>query len=784
MKRAIRVLFAGIILGMLMLSPVFADLTSETYKTIFLPDGATTEFNFDFKVFDEDDLEVILVTEADGTETTLTLTTNYTVSGLSDSGGTVTTVSTYADTYTLIVRRNQALKQEIDYVPRGDFSTTVLEQGLDQMVMMIQDNQEELSRAVVRAGTETTQLVFPSATASKIIGWNAAGTALENVDSPLSVTVADTTDTTCFVALWESATGDLLPKSDAGITYNAGTANLATTTFTGALTGTASLATTLTITDNESTNENNAILFTSGGDLDGGDLGLECDGTAYYNPSTGTITATGFAGLLTGDVALTADADAGDYDWDSLDRLEFYDAGLYIDGGTDATLLISTDGTLQIATNDWDISTTGVQTGMGNITSDGTVEGATLTEGGVAVHNNDEMDASSELAAIIDDETGSSLIVFNTNPTFEDITLNAAGVKISDDADGQITFLGLGDGADEDFSINLDDTADTIVVASSTSANFDFGMNVDADALTEGGDAVYSSGETPGGSLGGTWASPTIDDLFIKLGGDAASAGVYDFGAASVVLEIPNAAAPTTDATGEMAIDTDLITQGMLQVYLASAIANVVATTDAPADNEIPTYDSGGGTIQWEAPAGGGGDVTSASSITEHSVVRGADGSKGVELSTAFITDSGELYNASQPSFLVQPSSAQSDMAKDGVTFAFGTEVFDIGTNFASNTFTAPVTGKYQLNAIISLSDLDSSAAYYNIRFIASNRTVMGVLYDFAQMSADAAQWGMSSSVVMDMDATDTVYIQFWQDGGTQQTDGNDNSSFSGMLIQ
>ena len=33
------------------------------------------------------------------------------------------------------------------------------------------------------------------------------------------------------------------------------------------------------------------------------------------------------------------------------------------------------------------------------------------------------------------------------------------------------------------------------------------------------------------------------------------------------------------------------------------------------------------------------------------------------------------------------------------MTLAFGTEVFDIGGNFASDAFTAPHTGKYQLNA-------------------------------------------------------------------------------------
>ena len=67
-------------------------------------------------------------------------------------------------------------------------------------------------------------------------------------------------------------------------------------------TGTAAIATTVTITDNESTDEDNAIIFGAGGDVDGGNLGLESDGTLTYNPSTGKVTATGFIGTLTGDV--------------------------------------------------------------------------------------------------------------------------------------------------------------------------------------------------------------------------------------------------------------------------------------------------------------------------------------------------------------------------------------------------------------------------------------------------------------------------------------------------
>ena len=81
--------------------------------------------------------------------------------------------------------------------------------------------------------------------------------------------------------------------SDNTLDFSIGTLNQDTT-------GTAAIATTVTVTDNESTNEDNAIIFAAGGDVDGGNLGLESDGTLTYNPSTGKITATGFIGALTG----------------------------------------------------------------------------------------------------------------------------------------------------------------------------------------------------------------------------------------------------------------------------------------------------------------------------------------------------------------------------------------------------------------------------------------------------------------------------------------------------
>ena len=99
------------------------------------------------------------------------------------------------------------------------------------------------------------------------------------------VTLAETiSDTVGAMVTSNTESGITVAYQDADNTldFTIGTLNQDTS-------GTAAIATTVTITDNENTNENNAIIFTSGGDLDGGNLGLESDGDLKYNPSTGTL---------------------------------------------------------------------------------------------------------------------------------------------------------------------------------------------------------------------------------------------------------------------------------------------------------------------------------------------------------------------------------------------------------------------------------------------------------------------------------------------------------------
>ena len=137
----------------------------------------------------------------------------------------------------------------------------------------------------------------------------------------------------------------------------------------------------------------------------------------------------------------------------------------------------------------------------------------------------------------------------------------------------------------------------------------------------------------------------------------------------------------------------------------------------------------------------------------------------------------------SQPAFLAF-ATAQSGIAEDtDVTILFGTEVFDQGGNFASNTFTAPVTGRYQLNLNIRLDDIDIDSGYYYLKIITSNRQYRTILSPGA-FDADPNYWGMSESVLADMDASDTVYCVIYQEAsGAVQTAITNEANFSGYLV-
>jgi hypothetical protein len=159
------------------------------------------------------------------------------------------------------------------------------------------------------------------------------------------------------------------------------------------------------------------------------------------------------------------------------------------------------------------------------------------------------------------------------------------------------------------------------------------------------------------------------------------------------------------------------------------------------------------------------------------------DGTQGFTL-----LGDGSVTNPLQPAFFAHADTTQNDLSINGhVTITFGTERFDQNSDFASSTFTAPVTGKYQLNVNIRLNNMDSGANYYIIYLVTSNKNYFTII-DPSRFSQDVQYFNMNFGVVADMDASDTAKVRFYQSGGTAQTDidggsGDTPSNFSGYLV-
>ena len=166
---------------------------------------------------------------------------------------------------------------------------------------------------------------------------------------------------------------------------------------------------------------------------------------------------------------------------------------------------------------------------------------------------------------------------------------------------------------------------------------------------------------------------------------------------------------------------------------------------------------------------------------TSDSLVIGKGSALGTTTHMSF-DDTGAILKPLQPAFSVIPASQQSNFAIDSdVEIAFGTERFDINADFASNTFTAPTTGKYLLTYMIMLLNIDAAAAYYRTRIVTSNRNY-DALHD-PDFGQDNVYFTATASFVADMDANDTAKLQVRQSGGSAQTDIEVDSRFTGCLL-
>ena len=155
-----------------------------------------------------------------------------------------------------------------------------------------------------------------------------------------------------------------------------------------------------------------------------------------------------------------------------------------------------------------------------------------------------------------------------------------------------------------------------------------------------------------------------------------------------------------------------------------------------------------------------------------------------IQTNAGLVSFGGIVTASAQPAFLAT-SPGELNITGNGTlaTLAFTTEVFDQGNNFASSTFTAPVTGKYALFASVTVAALATNHTEQNFQIVTSNRTYRGEYFTYAS-SCPFTGFSYKIAVLADMDAGDTAVVKLVISNGSLVVDveAGDYSRFSGFL--
>ena len=158
-------------------------ISTTIIKNSYSGDGSNRTFTYGFKIADEDFIEVIVKTNATGTESVRSIgtgSTNYSVTGVGEaSGGSVVFVTAPLSTETVVLRRSTTQTQTLDLIENDNLPANSIENAFDKNLSLIQELQEQIDRSIKlsRANTMTSTEFTVSATdrASKILAFDTSG---------------------------------------------------------------------------------------------------------------------------------------------------------------------------------------------------------------------------------------------------------------------------------------------------------------------------------------------------------------------------------------------------------------------------------------------------------------------------------------------------------------------------------------------------------------------------------------------------------------------------------
>ena len=150
-------------------------------------------FSFNFRITEEESLQVRHVAKFSDAPVLLELTTDYTVNLVEGfDGGTVTLRASLVLAEGLLeLRRNEDIDQETDYVNNDPFDMDILERSLDKLTMIDQQQQEELARCIkAETGGATAPFLDLRDAEGKVLEVTADGKRIVGVTSAADIRAA------------------------------------------------------------------------------------------------------------------------------------------------------------------------------------------------------------------------------------------------------------------------------------------------------------------------------------------------------------------------------------------------------------------------------------------------------------------------------------------------------------------------------------------------------------------------------------------------------------------
>jgi len=182
---------------------------SNVGRQSFTSSGGQTDFDFNFKIYDEEDIKVYLTPvgqDPDDTTDILTYGSDYTVSIDGDDGGTITLVSGATLDDTLVLARDLDKTRDVSYVKNGDLKAATLNEDQDYQTYLIIDGFRSLERALVLPTTDVTMgTELPSTQQGQYLRVKSDGTGFEYVDIDTEVSESQAAAAASAASAVESA---------------------------------------------------------------------------------------------------------------------------------------------------------------------------------------------------------------------------------------------------------------------------------------------------------------------------------------------------------------------------------------------------------------------------------------------------------------------------------------------------------------------------------------------------------------------------------------------------